>query len=147
MLHSLVQNDGSHCSDQPLTLLLFLYVAHCPLGKQCRKLLQFHKQGNSTTNVSANDLISGGAPVQIARVANSLRECSPTFVALVFPVGYYLCVPSVRAAAKVRTTQRLNSTELTRNLNRYHDLTEHQGDSFSILRWVGGRVVTIYLSG
>ncbi|XP_063694689.1 mitochondrial potassium channel ATP-binding subunit-like [Bolinopsis microptera] len=63
-----------------------------------------------------------------------------------FPVGYYFCVPSLRAAAKVKTTQRLNSTVLTRNLNRYEDVGEFQGDSFSILRYLKDDIPALILA-
>ena len=56
------------------------------------------------------------------------------FVLLALPVSYW-SVPSVRAVCKVRTTRRLDSSEMTRTLNRYEE-QEDEGDAISLLRYI-----------
>jgi len=80
-----------------------------------------------------SSLLFSGLP-RLYGSGKKLQECSPTFLALLLPLGYFT-LPSIHALAKVRTTKRLNTTELTRTLNRFED-GEGEGDGSLLLRFV-----------
>ena len=67
-----------------------------------------------------------------------LKRCSPMFVVLALPVAYW-SVPTLRAAAKVRTTRRLDSSEITRTLHRFEEVQD-PGRAMSLLRYVLAQV-------
>ena len=72
----------------------------------------------------------------VVSVAKTLKTWSPVYVAMVMPLGWWVCVPGLRAAAKVRTTRRLNITEITRNLQRHEDKEEQSGDPWAVFALV-----------